>query len=734
MADQDAARAPRGSLLYHVCLVSLTAAVAGAIDGAVAARRLGLGVGGGLLAGLGAAGLFGVLLGVLQYLLVLGGSRALRRVRLRERWTGIAERPGFVVDVHAHVLAWFAACVAAAPVLFLAARASAAILVEAVRVTLLTAAGVVAVLFALLVRAIVTGPARKLFTRLDERFGLPRPRTPALRYALFVALPISALLLPALILFADSLRELLWVGVGTELVVLVVLLHLVVQAAAGVRALARLRYWVAAGLLGLVVGAGVFASRQASIGQIAQTGVVTGASVGVLRALTDVDRDGYSALFAGGDCAALDSSRSPGAREIGANGVDEDCDGADAGPGQSIELQTFYGSLPADKKRRFNVLMIIVDSLRADHLNVYGYKKPTSPFTSLIAKEMWVFERAFSQASATSLSIPSLQSGKSPGSIQWARGGHYPTPMAPFPTLPEVAKENGYATMITVSERMKARIPGVLIGFEKVLTAPSPADWHSGGHSVARAIVEMERSRQKKQPFFATLWFDEVHTPYKGGDNRALPPFDDNPKDMKKYDRGIAQVDHYLTILWAYLENNKMLDDTIVLITADHGEEFGEHGGTLHGTGCYVEQAHVPLLLRVPGFPPKRVSTPVALVDVVPTLLELLDLPKDKLELDGQSLLVPLLGPDALRPDRPIFCYIMQLFSGKGDFFVESVRSNGMHLHRDIISGKTLLFDEKTDPAEKIDLAGSAEQQETRTVLEGLLGGARTGNLLDVRR
>jgi arylsulfatase A-like enzyme len=111
---------------------------------------------------------------------------------------------------------------------------------------------------------------------------------------------------------------------------------------------------------------------------------------------------------------------------------------------------------------------------------------------------------------------------------------------------------------------------------------------------------------------------------------------------------------------------NGLWDDTIFIVTSDHGEEFGEHGGERHGYTCYRESTHVPLLLHVPGLEGQRITQPVALVDIVPTVLELIGADAGGAELDGQSLLIPPLAPAHASVDRPIFCRLSARDASRG--------------------------------------------------------------------
>jgi len=135
------------------------------------------------------------------------------------------------------------------------------------------------------------------------------------------------------------------------------------------------------------------------------------------------------------------------------------------------------------------------------------------------------------------------------------------------------------------------------------------------------------------------------------------------------------------------------------IVTADHGEEFWEHGGAVHSRTWYAESTRVPLLARVPGATAQRIHSPVALVDLTPTLLELLGSDGAAASLDDQSLFVPAYEPAAVATDRPIFCTVCQVLSGRPSFYRRSVRRASWSLMEDVETGRIELYDRKLDPA-----------------------------------
>ena len=117
------------------------------------------------------------------------------------------------------------------------------------------------------------------------------------------------------------------------------------------------------------------------------------------------------------------------------------------------------------------------------------------------------------------------------------------------------------------------------------------------------------------------------------------------------------------------------MNDTIVVFNADHGEDFGEHGETTHGYTCNRQGVHVPLIVKIPGVKPKRIDTPVALLDIVPTLLEAIGEVPGAMQFDGQSLLVPAFAPTRIDAARPFFCSTLLQDETHANFFIRGVRA-----------------------------------------------------------
>jgi arylsulfatase A-like enzyme len=405
------------------------------------------------------------------------------------------------------------------------------------------------------------------------------------------------------------------------------------------------------------------------------------------RRLSDVDEDGYAAVLGGRDCAAFDPRRSPGALERPENGVDEDCSGKD---------ERWPVAPPAPRpgapgSGNHNVLFISVDTLRADHLGTYGYPRPTSPNIDRFASEAVVFLRAFSQASKTWDSVPSFLTGLYPSNLP-RDYRHRRVQKKPYfayylkddvGLIAEAFAARGYSTSAIVSVAL-LRTQGMDRGFQLFKRSRSPT----------RAA--QKQLKKLRPPFMLWLHYNSPHAPYK---KRRGHDFGDEPID--RYDSEIAYEDDQIHSVLATLAARGLADSTIVVLTSDHGEEFGEHGGFSHTRKHYRELLHVPLIVKVPGVAPARVEDVVELVDIVPTLHELCALPPPRTRLDGQSLLATLEGP------RP---------AGLGGAYAEDVHHTLHVSRRALFDGRFRLIDDRgqdreelydvdEDPLERRDIA-----------------------------
>ncbi|MBN1654818.1 MAG: sulfatase-like hydrolase/transferase [Deltaproteobacteria bacterium] len=260
-----------------------------------------------------------------------------------------------------------------------------------------------------------------------------------------------------------------------------------------------------------------------------------------------------------------------------------------------------------------HVFLISIDALRADHLGTYGYSRPTSPYLDQLANESIVFERAYTQVPHSSYSISSIMTSEY--LHETLALGH----SLPKKTVATAFNHASYHTAAfytlgifhTEGARLKLYEENAY-GF--ALHDHTDRD---AGAMTDRVLKEIDRTVSRGEPssFFWVHYFN-VHEPYRA------TTFGDS--DLDRYDSEIREADAAVKRLIEQAQK-RLKRDIIVCITADHGEEFREHGGVYHGSSLYDEQVRVPLIFHVPGFAPGRVQAPVKLVDVAPTLLSLAD-------------------------------------------------------------------------------------------------------------
>jgi arylsulfatase A-like enzyme len=358
------------------------------------------------------------------------------------------------------------------------------------------------------------------------------------------------------------------------------------------------------------------------------------------------------------------------------------------------------------------ILLINIDTLRADHLGAYGYAHNTSPNLDAFAEESVLFRNAMAPAPWTLPSVATLFTSLYPtvhGALHLSKSAmtsHQPdyTPTAKLAdaltTLPEILRDNGFATAAFVRGAYPTSIYGFKQGFDRF--EENQAYGVRFGAEQALAWLD----ERKPDSFFIYLHTIEVHSPYQpmpptqrqlkqlGPDERArvlkaakeeqalyldhdrAPSYRGDvsgsieniqnlaeakmevSRSSKKrlvelYDRGIGYTDRWLGLLLTSLRERGLLDETIVIVTSDHGEEFWDHGGLDHGHSYYDELLRVPLMMRIPGEGRKViVDQVVGLIDVLPTLLDLVGIPVLPVA-QGRSLR-PLWTEGEL-PARPYF-------------------------------------------------------------------------------
>lgn len=363
-----------------------------------------------------------------------------------------------------------------------------------------------------------------------------------------------------------------------------------------------------------------------------------------VRLAWDRDRDGFSPVFGGGDCDDGDPAVHPLALER-PGGVDEDCDGADAPPAEP-PAPVCHGPDAAPTRaalRGANLLILVVDALRADRL---AAPPDTSPVPTLqaLARSGVHLRRAFAPATSTSWVIPATLGGR----MRLTDGA---------PTLVESLRAAGYHTGMAIiddTERVFGRLLARFDGVATVQTERAAVSVGSGvttwtSEDLTDAALAWAAAAPPDQPLALVVHTMDAHQWYRIED----PALDEAGRagDAARYDAILQRIDASVATLLGGLRQRGPL---LTVVLADHGEGLGSRGIPTHGRHVYPVLSHVPLIVAGPGLAPRSVDATVGLVDVAPTLADLLSLPPIP-GAEGQSLVPLLLGAPAEACERPVF-------------------------------------------------------------------------------
>jgi choline-sulfatase len=345
------------------------------------------------------------------------------------------------------------------------------------------------------------------------------------------------------------------------------------------------------------------------------------------------------------------------------------------------------------------IILISIDSLRADHLPAYGYRGVRTPALDTLVADGVVFERAFSHSPQTLPAHASLLSGRLPFETGVRDGAGF-TVRDSERLVAEILADRGYGTAGIVSSYTLRRETGIAQGFsffDAARPAASPAALRPGltrDGAESERIAERWLASARTDRAFLFLHLDEPHAPY------APPPRYDN---YSSYDGEIAYVDEIVGRLIRYLKTHQLYDQTTIMVVADHGEGLGDHGETGHGLLLYDEVLRVPLIAKPAAGEGagRRVPDVVQLVDIVPTILDLAKAPIPD-GLRGMSL-KPLIGGHGRFPKRIV--YSESLF-GRYRFGWSELTSVTDGRYRLIRGPREALYALEADPADGRNLAG----------------------------
>jgi choline-sulfatase len=417
----------------------------------------------------------------------------------------------------------------------------------------------------------------------------------------------------------------------------------------------------------------------------------------------------------------------------------------------ALLLVCAVGLFGCQPKRDPNVLILVIDALRPDHLGCYGYGLATSPAIDRLARRGVLFTDATSPSSYTRAAVSSIFSSVYPNAHGVLSQGKQVEKLSDeYQTLAETLKERGYVTVAFAPNPSLHRSFNFDQGFDLYddnfqVAGPKVQDFETARKINDRTLAWLRNNQRnhRGKPFFAYLHYRDVHAPYvppppydrmfdQPGPGRPLAEaeYKSQPADIKsprryqdlgsyieQYDGEIRYTDDHLARFLDTLSKEGFLDHTVIFLTADHGESFLEHGSWTHGTGLYEELTHVPLLLVLPkeSSQGQRVAVPVQTTDIYPTVLDLLngEIPPG---LQGRSLLKAIQGQ--ADPNRPVFSEALvsrRLRPWSFGQFV-AVRSGGWKLIYNRWNRSGELYNLARDPAETRNLA-DREPEQARTLL-----------------
>ena len=314
-----------------------------------------------------------------------------------------------------------------------------------------------------------------------------------------------------------------------------------------------------------------------------------------------------------------------------------------------------------------NVLFILIDTLRADHLGTYGYKHNTSPAIDAIAKRGVVFEQARSTGPSTRFSVPPMLVGKYLTEIRRTYA-FWPRISKKEVLITEHLKRANYKTGAIHSIDYFRKRFGMARGFDhyddsciQLVSAEKRKRygwmhclWYraTSRYITRRALRTVKRYKfAESEPFFLWVYYSDPHGPYIR--HRGFKPT--GKLYRHRYDSEIKYTDHWLGRMMARFEELGLLKNTVIVITSDHGEALKkseDHGVLLHSANLYDELIHVPLIIAGPGIKPRRVKIPVSTIDIPSTFMELAGL-KPSPDHRGTSLVPYLRGESP--PHPPVF-------------------------------------------------------------------------------
>jgi arylsulfatase A-like enzyme len=346
--------------------------------------------------------------------------------------------------------------------------------------------------------------------------------------------------------------------------------------------------------------------------------------------------------------------------------------------------------------------MVVMESVGAQWLGAYGAPYRNSAVIEQLAERGALFSRAYASAPNSSSAMASLFSSVYPFHGLQTIPRVYPN--FGVPGLPRLFTTRGYRTALIHGGTLGYDDNRSFLerqGFAELFDDSASPSLYTSSDVGTLAQAQWWLDKSAAQPFFLVVWTNQTHFPYH---NDQSVGFGTRNERLERYLNGVLAADRLIGELIHTLERLGVADDTIVIVTGDHGETFGLHGKFAHGFEIYEEEMWVPLVIVAPGLPRQAVRTPVRQIDLAPTVLGML----------GYDIPIEWQGVDLTTHTPPPRAY---LFTGWSDLtfgLVENERKSIFHFP----AGTSELYDLRTDPTERHNLAatesGRAELERSR--------------------
>ena len=355
------------------------------------------------------------------------------------------------------------------------------------------------------------------------------------------------------------------------------------------------------------------------------------------------------------------------------------------------------------KLKNYNIVVIVIDTLRSDKLDAYGYEKITAPFLTELSKKSILFENTFSASSWTSPSTASIFTSLYPFQHKVLMGilAHinakkkYPDIKIDripdeIETMPEILKKAGYATFAISDNFNIGDKQGFDQGFDKMITYS-----YKGAEQVNKDLFSWKEEIEKNEKYFVYLHYMDPHGPYHAREPWYKDPGNRKLEPLEAYDSEINYVDSFIKKAYEEFGWDK---NTVIVVTADHGEGLWDHGRQGHGFSLYREEIQVPLIIHIPGGAEgKRIKPNVSTIDILPTLRDIIGLQKSDSD-EGWSLLPLVRGEEEKYKNRYLFSYLWKKVTDLVEF--KATIYKNFHFQNKI-SLKKELFNLMLDQKEK---------------------------------